>query len=126
MAKCAATKDDGSPCQAQALKQGAYCFTHAPESGAARAQARKLGGQRRRVGHAGDVSRIPPEVRSVVDVMRVLDYDLAETLILENSEKRGRLLVTLCAAYIDAMRVGEWEGRVAALEAVLRTREVAK
>jgi hypothetical protein len=58
--------------------------------------------------------------------MKILDYDLAETLILENSEKRGRLLVTLCSAFIEAMKAGEWEGRVAALEAALRTREVAK
>jgi hypothetical protein len=126
MAKCSALTANGQHCQAHAIAGSTMCFTHDPAQGTARAKAHQLGGQRRRVGHAGDVSRIPPEVRSVVDVMKILDYDLAETLILENSEKRGRLLVTLCSAFIEAMKAGEWEGRVAALEAALRTREVAQ
>jgi len=116
MAKCAALTGDGSPCEAQALKGGPYCFTHDPASGAARAQARKRGGQRRRVGHAGDPSRTPPQVRSTADVLAVLDYTLAEALALENSIQRGRLLVALCSSFLETVKIGDVEGRILALE----------
>jgi hypothetical protein len=116
MAKCAALKGDGSPCQAQALKHGRYCFTHDPASGAPRAQAHKLGGQRRRVDHARDAPHTPGQVRTMADVLEILDYALAESLVLENSIARGRLLVALCGSYIETIKTGELETRLVALE----------
>ena len=116
MAKCTAVRDDGSRCRAQALKNGEHCFMHDPGSGAARAQARRRGGERRRVGHAGDISQIPSQVRSMTDVMGILDYALTEALSLENSIQRGRLLVAVCAAFGEAIKTGELESRVIAIE----------
>ncbi len=116
MAQCAAITETGSPCRAQALKGGKLCFTHAPESSAERARAHRLGGQRRRVGHAGEVGLVPAQVRTSTDVLTVLDYSLQEVLAIENSISRGRLLVALCAVYTQTIRTIEFERRIRSLE----------
>jgi len=103
--RCKAKTTNGQPCQAQAITGSKFCFTHDPASGAARAKARKAGGQRNRTPH-------------------VLDYSLAETLPLENSIQRGRLLVAICGAFIEAIKTGELESRLAAIESALKAREV--
>ena len=43
-----ALKKNGRPCRAPALRAGSACFWHAPESTEAAAEARRLGGLRRR------------------------------------------------------------------------------
>ena len=122
MAKCSAQTENGRTCQARALRGGSLCFTHDPGSGEARAKARRLGGQRRRVGHAADPSKAPDHVRSLTDVLAVLDYSLAEALVLENSVQRGRLLVALCGSFVEAIKTGELERRLAAIESSLPER----
>lgn len=122
--KCKAKTTNGQPCQAQAITGSKFCFTHDPASGAARAKARKAGGQRNRTPHAGNPENIPAKVRTIEDVLTVLDYSLAETLPLENSIQRGRLLVAICGAFIEAIKTGELESRLAAIESALKAREV--
>jgi hypothetical protein len=111
MTRCSAQTANGKPCQAQAIRGRQLCFVHDPAQDTARAQARKLGGQRRRVGHAGDLSQVPSRIRSLADVTGLLDHALADALILENSIQRGRLLVSICAAYVDLI-TSELESRV--------------
>ncbi len=122
MARCKARTMNGAPCRAQAINRGQFCFAHDPASGRARAMARKKGGQRNRIPHAGNPGCIPPRVRGLGDVLSVLDYALAEALPLENSVQRGRLLVAICGAFVEALKVGELETRLAAIEAALRLR----
>lgn len=99
-----------------ALSGGNYCYTHEPTNARARAQAHKLGGQRTKSDHGGDLATIPAQARSLADVMGLLDYVLAELLPLENSIARARVLISLVAGYIDAIKVGEMEARITALE----------
>jgi hypothetical protein len=122
--KCKSTTKNGFSCRAQAIKGSRFCFVHDPGSGLARAKARKLGGERRRVGHAGDVTKIPSQVRSIDNVLAILDYTLAETLPLENSVQRGRLLVTICTAFVEVIRTGELESRLTAIENALKEQEI--
>ena len=122
MATCAARTTKGQPCQGQAINGSRFCFAHDPASGQARALARKRGGQRRRVGHAADASKLPGQVRSAADVLKVLDYALAEVLPLENSVQRGRLIISIAGAFDEAIKTGELETRVAALEKLLSER----
>lgn len=124
--KCKAKTTNGQPCQAQAIKGSAFCFTHDPASGAARAKARKRGGERRRVPHAGNPETIPASVRTIDDVLKVLDYALAESMPLENSIQRGRLIVAIASAFIEAIKTGELESRLAAIESALKAREATK
>jgi hypothetical protein len=121
--KCKATKNNGQPCESYALAGGDYCYTHDPGRAGERAAARKLGGLNRQTKHAGDRSSVPSQVRALADVLLVLDYTLAETLALENGITRGRLLVAICSEYTNTIKTGELEDRLAALEAILKSRE---
>ena len=118
--KCTAKTTRG-PCKAQAMK-GGYCFTHDPASGAARATARKLGGQRNRTAHAGQADLLPATVKTIRDATKILDYTLAEIIPMENSIARGRLLIALVAGYINAFEIGELENRIMAIENALKAR----
>ena len=121
--KCKSKTTNGQACQAQAIKGSQFCFIHDPASGKARALARKRGGERNRIPHTGDASKIPASVRTIDDVLAVLDYALAESMPLENSVQRGRLIVAICGAFIEAIKTGELESRLAAIESALKARE---
>ena len=99
-----------------AIKSSKFCFAHSPSHGRKRAEARKRGGQRRRVPHAGDAASMPAQVRTLADAMLILDYCLAEVIPMENSIQRGRLLIALCEAYFRGIEVGGIEERLNALE----------
>ena len=116
MTQCSAKTRNGQPCRAQALKGRRFCFTHDPAQGAARAKARRRGGERRRVRHAGDSSLMPAQVRTVADTLALLDYGLAEALPLENSVQRVRLLIALADGYLRAFEAGEIGHRLQQLE----------
>jgi len=121
-ANCQAITKQGQACQAPA-GAGGFCFWHDPGRGAERAQARKLGGYNRRRGHGGgDLAGVPGQVRTLPDVLGLLDYTLAETVALENGIQRGRLLVALAAGYVTAIQAGELLARVEALEMALKMR----
>ena len=117
MAKCKAKTSAGEPCKMQPLKGSSYCFTHAPENGAARAMARKAGGERHRTPHYGDDSIIPREVRTLEDANKILAYTLAETVPMENSIARARLLLALYDSFVKSFEIGELEKRIQLLEA---------
>ena len=112
MSRCTAQTASGQPCQARALKGGNLCFFHSSDQQHARSQARQHGGQRQRVDHAGDRSKLPAEVRTVEHVLAVLDYTLMETLASENSIQRGRLIVALAGAYMEAFKAGDFDNRL--------------
>lgn len=120
MAKCHAKTKSGAACNVPALKGNRYCFTHAPEVSAARAVARKAGGARHRTPHFGDASTIPHEVRTLADANKILAYTLAETVPMENSIARARLLLALYDSFVKSFEVGELEKRIQALEALRR------
>lgn len=120
--QCQATKLNGEPCNAAANGTG-YCFTHDASRGHERAVARRKGGLQRLTPHVADASLMPKETRSIQGVMLILDYALQETLALDNGIQRGRLLVAIAHGYIEALKVGEIEGRLDALEHALRLRK---
>jgi hypothetical protein len=124
MAKCKARTKNGQPCQAQAIKGSKFCFTHDPSSGAARAKARKRGGERRRVSHYGNDSVIPKEVKTLEDANKILAYTLAEVVPMENSIARARVLLALFDSFVKSFEIGELEQRLTALESALTTRKV--
>ena len=116
--RCAAKKKNGEPCTAYALTGDEYCYAHSPARGAERAAARKLGGLNRRTRHNGEACNLPDQVRSLPDVLTILDYVLAETVALENGINRARALIALADSYIRALEVGEFEQRLERLEKV--------
>ncbi len=120
--QCQATKRDGEPCNASAGETG-FCFAHDASRGHERAVARRKGGLQRITPHVADASLVPKETRSIEGVMMILDYALQESLILSNSIQRGRLLVSIAHGYIEALKVGEMEQRLEAVEMALKMRK---
>lgn len=120
--KCQAKKLNGEPCKASAGETG-FCFTHDASRGKERALARRKGGLQRITPHVADPSTVPKETRSINGVMIILDYALQESLALSNSIQRGRLLVSIAHGYIEALKVGEIEQRLEAIEMTLKNRK---
>lgn len=117
--RCKAKTADGSQCRAYAIADSGLCFWHDPAQGEDRAKARKKGGQRRRVAHAGDPFTLPETFATIRDANKILDYTLAEVLPMENSIARARVLLSIHESYVRAIEVGELERRLAELEKVL-------
>jgi hypothetical protein len=120
--QCQATKRDGEPCNASASETG-FCFAHDATKGRERAIARRNGGLKRITPHVADASLVIKETRTIKDVMTILDYALQESLVLSNSIQRGRLLVSIAHGYIEALKVGEIEQRLEAVEMALKLRK---
>ena len=113
---CRALKTNGRPCRAPALRAGSACFWHAPESTEAAAEARRLGGlRRRREGTIGGAYALAG-FRTGADLQRVLELALTDTLELENSIPRTRALAHLVAVAARVKETTEWEARLQALE----------
>jgi len=123
--QCQAAKRNGEPCSASASENG-FCFTHDATKGKERAIARRNGGLKRITPSVADKSLVPKETRTITDVMTILDYALQESLELSNSIPRGRLLVSIAHGYIEALKVGEMEQRLEAVETALKMRKKQK
>ena len=123
--QCQATNRRGEPCSASANVTG-FCFTHDATKGRERAIARRNGGLQRITPHVADASIVPKQTRSIESAMIILDYALQESLVLQNSIQRGRLLVSIAHGYIEALKVGEMEQRLEAVETALRMRKEQK
>ena len=113
----------GDLCRATPLREGHYCLMHSPEHAAEVAEARRLGGLRRRreatVFGAYDFDGL----ESVADIRRILMIAAVDTLGLDNSIPRSRTLVSLAVAAAKLLETGELEERLAALEAAVHGRK---
>ena len=116
MANCRSLNTAGGPCRAAPLRDGVFCRMHDPEQMEAVAEARRLGGLRRRrestLAHAFDL----PGLASPREVLRLLDIAAFDTLGLENSVARARTLVQISGAAIRLLEVTSLEERLRALE----------
>lgn len=121
--RCQHRMEDGSLCRAAPLRDAEYCLFHSPEHEAEVAEARRLGGLRRRrevaVAGAYDFAGLG----SVSDVLRLLEVAVLDTLSLDNSLARSRTLAYLAQTALKAIQLGDVEERLASLEAALRGRE---
>ena len=115
MKNCKAISASGKPCRGRPLRGSDYCFTHDPANAKKRAQARRLGGQRSRIGHSA--AQLPAQVRTLDQAREILEYTLAEIEPHENSIARARVLIALFDSFVKALEIGSLEERIAALEA---------
>jgi hypothetical protein len=120
---CKFVKDDGQQCRAAPLTNSDFCFMHDPGVAKERAEARRLGGMRRRREKATSEIYDWAGLTSVGEVRRLLELTVMDTLGLENSPARSRVLASLANASLKALEVGELEGRVSALERLLVDRK---
>ena len=92
---------------------------HSPEYAEDMAEARRLGGLRRRreVAISGAFDFVG--LLTVADIRRLLEVAVLDTLGLENSIARARTLAYLATTAIKLLEVGELEQRLASLEAAI-------
>lgn len=123
--QCNAKTKQGKPCNASANSNG-FCFMHDATKGKERAIARRNGGLMRLTPHSANATLLPSEIRKIEDVFIILDYALRETIGLDNSINRGRLLVSIAHGFIEALKIGEIEARLEAVEIALKSRKQNK
>jgi hypothetical protein len=96
-----------------------YCFSHDPERAQEAAEARRLGGLRRRKESTVAVAYDLPGLDTVAGIRRVLDIVVADTVGQEHGIARQRVLISAATAATNLLKVGELEERLTHLEAAL-------
>ena len=116
---CQATTEAGQPCRQPPLSEKQFCFWHEPSNAQEAAEARRLGGLRRRreqtVSGAYDLGGLA----SVAGIRRLLEIAALDALGLDNSIARARTLIATALAAARLLEVGEFETRLLALEAAV-------
>ncbi len=119
---CSFAKEDGQPCGAPPLRDGEFCVMHDPERADEMAEARRLGGLRRRREKAVSGAYDVEGLETVHQIRRLLEIAVLDTLGLENSIARSRTLAYLSQVALKVMEVGDFQERLQALEAAIGPR----
>ncbi len=119
---CKATIENGEPCRAAPLRDGAFCLWHDPGHADEVAEARRLGGMRRRRETTVAGAYSFEGLASVGQIRRLVEVAVIDILGLENSISRARTLAYLAQTATKLLEVGELEDRLAAVEAALKPR----
>ena len=98
------------------LKEGRFCWAHSPEHAAEAQEARKLGGLRKRKEATVSLAYDFEGLQTVTEIRRLLEIAATDTLSLDNSVSRNRMLVSVVVAALQALDKGELEQRIASLE----------
>ncbi len=123
--RCTAIKEDGDRWQAAPLVDADQCFWHAEASAKEAAEARRLGGlRRRREGAIGGAYEFAG-LESVPAIRRLLEIAAVDVLSAEPSIAKARTLVYVAMAAARLHETGELEQRLAALEAIIGPQELA-
>ncbi len=117
--RCAYAKADGEACAMAPLHDRPYCFAHDPERAAEAAEARRLGGPRRRKEGTIAVAYDLPGLDTVAGMRRLLDIVATDGVGMDNGIPRLRVLISTATAATNLLKVGELEERLAAVEAAV-------
>jgi hypothetical protein len=120
--RCACAKADGQPCQMAPIRDRPYCFAHDPERAEEAAEARRLGGLRRRKEGTIAVAYDLPGLDSVAGIRRLLDIVVTDSVGLENGIARLRVILATASAATALLKVGELDDRLAVLETAIKQR----
>ena len=112
----------GGRCGVAPLRDETLCFWHSPEHASDAAEARRLGGLRRRREKTLQGAYDYDGLDTIAQLRRILDIVVADGLGLESSIARGRLLIAAVIAGAKLLELGDLADRVQALEAVLKPR----
>ncbi len=116
---CKHRKSGGKRCRATPLSEGKFCFWHDPEHAKEAGEARRLGGLRRRKEKVVEGSYAIEGLENIAQVRRLVEIAVLDTLALENSIARSRALIAAAGTAAKLLEAGEFEERVARLEAAL-------
>ena len=114
--RCSEVTTNGRPCRARPLRDVPFCFWHAPGNEEEVAEARRLGGLRRRrektVSGAYDFTGL----NTIDEIRRLLEIAAIDVLGLDNGIARARVLVSIAQAGAKLLETGELEARIELLE----------
>lgn len=122
---CAYIKPSGQSCGAPPLRGKRFCFWHTAERSDDLKQAQRLGGVRRKREKTVALAYHVDGIRDVEQALRVLEIALIDSLSLDNSVPRNRILVAIAQTGLKVFETSELEERVAALEETLLVRQPA-
>ena len=91
---CSQIKENGQPCGATPMRDSEFCFWHHPGFRQEAAEARRLGGLRRREG-ALEGAYDFPGLKNVTDIRRYLEIAALDLLGLENSISRANAMARI-------------------------------
>src|SRR5664279_5483577 len=117
--RCVFPRSDGQPCQMAPQHDRPCCFSHDPERATEAAEARRLGGLRRRKEGTIAVAYDLPGLDTVAGIRRLLDIVVTDGVGLDNGIPRLRVLISTAVAAANLLKVGEFEDRLVALEAAV-------
>lgn len=116
---CVSMNSAGEPCQAAPLHGGTMCFWHDPLTAADAAEARRLGGQRRRREQITAGAYDIESLETPDDIRRVIQIAIIDTLGLENSVPRSRALFWGSAVLLRLFEISELDERLQAMGVAL-------
>jgi hypothetical protein len=122
---CTHLMPDGRMCSSPALRGERYCLFHSPDHEEEAAEARRLGGLRRRKEKTLAGAYDFQGLATVPDIRRLLEIATVDALALENSVSRVRALTYICQTGLRCLETGELEERVVLLEAAIRSRNLS-
>src|SRR5712692_929 len=114
--RCAYAKADGQPCRMAPLHDRPYCFSHDPERAEEAAEARRIGGLRRKKEGTIAVAYDLPDLDTVAGIRRILEIVKIDGVGLENGVARLRVLISTAVAAAKLLETIELEDRIATLE----------
>src|SRR5512143_411481 len=120
---CTYLMPTGRPCRATPLRDEPYCFWHSPETAEDAAEARRVGGLHRRKKKTVGTIYGFQGLRTIDDLQGLLETVTIETLALENTLARNRTIGGFLTIGAKLIEVGEFEARLANLEAALASRD---
>jgi hypothetical protein len=123
--RCTSLNSEGRPCGSPPLHEGDKCWVHDPERAEDAAEARRLGGLRRRREKAIAGAYEVTGLATPADRERVLQIALADTLQLDNSVQRNRTLVAIVVSAARLQEGSDHEQRIAILERSLQSGPLA-
>lgn len=124
--RCDGIKEGGEPCQAAPLRDRPYCFWHSPDHRQEAAEARRLGGQRRRREATIEGAYALDGLSRLELAQRFVEIGTMDALSLENSNQRSRTLFQGALALVRLEEVGDLQAQVDELRAVLDLRKPAR
>ncbi len=116
---CAYAKADGQPCRMAPLHERPYCFSHDPERAAEAAEARRLGGLRRKKEGTIAIAFDLPGLDTVAGIRRLLQIAATDAVGLDSGIPRLRVLISTATAATNLLKVGELEDRLAHVESAV-------
>jgi len=121
--QCAFQSLTGQPCRMPPLRDGQFCWVHSPEHIKEVQEARRLGGLRRKRESTISSAYQFDSLNSVVEIRRIIEVAVYDTLAMENSIARSRTLAYLAQVALHTLEVGDFETRIAALEELTQVKK---